>query len=95
MLTRLPELTRQGCRGDGILPRPAYLSTIPGALRAHLRKTGPQASSTSSPGIRLETWFLGATQTVGLGNSGAGLGPWPLGWTDEPKYLLLEENWVS
>ena len=32
---------------------------------------GPQASSASSPGIRLEAWFSGTTQTVGLGNSGA------------------------
>ena len=57
-------------------PKPAHLSTIPGTLRAHLRKMGSQTSSTSSPGIRLETWFSGATQTVGLGDSGAGLGPW-------------------
>lgn len=56
---------------------------------------GSQTSSTSSPGIRLEAWFSGATQTIGLRDSGAGLGPWPLVWTDEPKCLLLEENWVS
>lgn len=69
-------------------PKPAHLSTIPGALRAHLRKMGSQTSSTSSPGICLEMWFSGATQTVGLGDSGAGLGPWRLVWTDEPRCLF-------